>query len=70
MCYCGEDGDEVVTCWQCGATRCEDCATVSEVENQCCGECLNRGDAMRSELRRIVREDDAARTLEQSESTG
>lgn len=38
-CKCGEDGEEVLDCWRCARSRCEDCATRDEVENQCCREC-------------------------------
>ena len=38
-CSCGEDGMEVLECWRCGRSRCEDCATQREVELQCCREC-------------------------------
>jgi hypothetical protein len=38
-CDCGSDGLEVLDCWQCGRTRCEDCASGAEVLDQCCREC-------------------------------
>lgn len=38
-CDCGEDGMEVLECWKCGRSKCEDCATRREVEDQYCNEC-------------------------------
>lgn len=38
-CDCGEDGMEVMECWKCGRSKCEDCATRREVEDQYCNEC-------------------------------
>lgn len=40
---CGEDGEEVLECWQCGASKCEDCATRREVRHQVCRECIEVG---------------------------
>ena len=38
-CECGEDGLQVMRCSNCGRSRCEDCATRREVEEQYCNEC-------------------------------
>lgn len=39
-CDHSDGGEIVVTCWKCGETRCEDCATKAEIRDQCCSGCL------------------------------
>ena len=47
---CGEGGEDVLECHECGAIKCEDCATRLEVMHQHCTEC----DAHVSELVRLI----------------
>src|SRR6266446_1702664 len=51
-CACGEDGMEVLECWKCGRSKCEDCATRREVEDQHCNEC--RAEEAKTSSREII----------------